>query len=99
MRVAGNQGYVSRKRIHRKIFEQIGIGQAYLHVFLMTMREIDSYSCRGVFRALLPFYPLEPFFFFLSTNIEKDSICLEDDLQMLLISPAKPGKDLGKHCF
>ena len=42
MRVAGNQGYVSRKYIHWKIFEQIGIGKAYLHVFLLTMREIDT---------------------------------------------------------
>ena len=33
LRGAGNQRYVSRKCIHRKIFEQIGIGMAYLHVF------------------------------------------------------------------
>ena len=25
-----------------KIFEQTGIDKAYLHVFLMTMREIDT---------------------------------------------------------
>ena len=30
VRVVGNQGYVSRKCIHWKIFEQIGIGKAYL---------------------------------------------------------------------
>ena len=41
LRVVGNQGYASRKGIHWKIFEQIGIGKTYLHVFLMTMREID----------------------------------------------------------
>ena len=58
--VVGNQGYVSRKCIHWKIFEQIGIGKAYLHVFLMTMREIDSYSCRGVFRTLLNIYDWAP---------------------------------------
>ena len=38
----GNQGYVSRKYIHWKIFELIGIGKGYLHVFLMRMREIDT---------------------------------------------------------
>ena len=32
-RVVGNQGYVSRKYICLKIFEQISIGMAYLHVF------------------------------------------------------------------
>ena len=30
VRVVGNQGYVSRECIHWKIFEQIGIGEAYL---------------------------------------------------------------------
>ena len=42
MRDVGSQGYVSRKCIHWKIFEQIGIGKALLHVFLMAMREIDT---------------------------------------------------------
>ena len=42
MRVVRNKGYVSRKYIHWKIFEHIGISKAYLHVFLMTMREIDT---------------------------------------------------------
>ena len=42
MRDVGSQGYVSRKCIHWKIFEQIGIGKAYLHVFLMTIGEIDT---------------------------------------------------------
>ena len=51
MRVVGNQGYVSRKCIHWEIFEQAGIGKAYLYVFLMTMREV-RYSSRGVFRTL-----------------------------------------------
>ena len=41
VRVVGNQGYVWRKCIHWKIFEQIGYGKTYLHVFLMTMHEID----------------------------------------------------------
>ena len=39
--VVGNQGYVSRKCIRCKMFEQIDIGMAYLHVFLITMHEID----------------------------------------------------------
>ena len=39
VRDVGSQGYVSRKW---KNFEQIGIDKAYLHVFLMTMREIDT---------------------------------------------------------
>ena len=47
VRVVGNQGYVSRECIHWKIFEQIGIGEAYLEFFLMTMREVRY---RGVFR-------------------------------------------------
>ena len=34
-----NQGYVSRKW---KIFEQIDIGMLYLHIFLITMHEIDA---------------------------------------------------------
>ena len=42
VRVVGNQGYVSRKVHLLKIFEQIGIGMAYLHVFLITMYEIDT---------------------------------------------------------
>ena len=33
VRVVGNQGYISRKRICLKIFEQIRIDMAYLHVF------------------------------------------------------------------
>ena len=33
VRVVGHQGYVSRTCIHWKIFEQIGIGKAYVHVF------------------------------------------------------------------
>ena len=41
VRVIGNQRYVSRKFIRRKILEQIGIRMAYLHVFLVTMDEID----------------------------------------------------------
>ena len=39
VRVVGNQGHISRKCIHWKIFEEIGIGKAYLHVSLMTMQE------------------------------------------------------------
>ena len=27
---------------HLSVFEQIGIGMAYLHVFLITMHEIDT---------------------------------------------------------
>ena len=37
-----NQGYVSGKYIPWKIFEQIGIGMLYLHIFLVTMHEIDT---------------------------------------------------------
>ena len=42
VRVVGNQGYVSCKCILLKIFQQIGIGMAYLHVFLITMHETDT---------------------------------------------------------
>ena len=42
MRVAGNQGYVSCKVFLLKNIEQLGIGMAYLHVFLTTMHEIDT---------------------------------------------------------
>ena len=41
LRVVGNQRYVLSKCIRWKIFEQIGIGMAYLHVFLITIHEID----------------------------------------------------------
>ena len=37
-----NQGYVSCKCIPSKIFEQIGIGMLYLHVFLITIHDIDT---------------------------------------------------------
>ena len=39
-----NQGYVSRKCIPRKIFEQIGIGMFDLYIFLITMDEIGVYA-------------------------------------------------------
>ena len=43
MRVAGNQGYVSRKMyLLKNLCEQIGISMAYLHVFSITMYEIDT---------------------------------------------------------
>ena len=42
VRKVGNQGYVLRKCIYWKVFEQMSIGKAYLHVFLMKMREIDA---------------------------------------------------------
>ena len=42
VRVLENQGYVSCKCIHWRIFEQIGIGKAYLHAFWMTILEIDT---------------------------------------------------------
>ena len=42
VRVVGNQGYVSAKCIHWKIFEQTGIAMAYLHVFLMAIYKIDT---------------------------------------------------------
>ena len=42
VRVVGNHWYVSCKYIHWRIFEQIGIGKAYLHAFWMTIREIDT---------------------------------------------------------
>ena len=41
-RVVGNQGYVSRKFVYWKIFQQIGIGKVYLCAFLITMLEIDT---------------------------------------------------------
>ena len=57
MQAVGNQGYVSRKRIRCKIFEQIGIGMADLHVFFITMHEIHiAARCRGVFRTLRNIY-------------------------------------------
>ena len=31
-----------RDMFHLSVFEQIGIGMAYLHVFLITMHEIDT---------------------------------------------------------
>ena len=37
-----NQGYVSRKCIPWKIFEQICIGMLYLHILLITMYEADT---------------------------------------------------------
>ena len=40
--VVGNQRYVSGKYIRWKMFEQIGIGMAYLRVFLITMHETDT---------------------------------------------------------
>ena len=47
-----NQGYVSRKKcIPWWIFEQIGIDMLYLHIFLITMHEIDTAAE----------VPLEPF--------------------------------------
>ena len=37
-----NQGYVSRKCVPWKIFEQIRIGMLYLHILLITMYETDT---------------------------------------------------------
>ena len=37
-----NHGYVSRKCIPWKIFEQIGIDMLYLDIFLITMHEKDT---------------------------------------------------------
>ena len=42
VRFAGNQGYVHGSVFAEKSFEQIGIAMAYLHVFLITMHEIDT---------------------------------------------------------
>ena len=42
-----------------KIFEQIGIGMAYLHVFLITMHEIDTAA--EVYLELFQTYMLELF--------------------------------------
>ena len=44
VRVVRNQkqGYVSRKCIPWYIWEQIGIDMLYLHIFLITMHEIDT---------------------------------------------------------
>ena len=39
VKVVGNQGHVSLKCIHWKIFEEICIGKAYLHVSLMAMQQ------------------------------------------------------------
>ena len=33
VRIVGNQGCLSRKSIHWKVFEQIGIGKAYIRLF------------------------------------------------------------------
>ena len=35
-------GYVSRKCIPWETFEQIGIDMVYLHIFLITVHEIDA---------------------------------------------------------
>ena len=42
-----------------KIFEQIGIGMAYLHVFSITMHEIDTAA--EVYIELFPAYIIELF--------------------------------------
>ena len=45
VRVLGNQRYVSRKCTdwyRFDWFEQVGIGMAYLRVFLITVHEIDT---------------------------------------------------------
>ena len=47
------------KCFHWKIFEQIGIGMAYLHVFLITMHEIDTAA--EVYLELFQTYMLELF--------------------------------------
>ena len=43
-----------------KIFEQIGIGMAYLHVFLTTMQETDTAT--NMYLEPFPTYMFEPFF-------------------------------------
>ena len=45
-------GYVSRKCIPWETFEQIGIDMFYLHIFLITMHEIDT-AALAPFRTLL----------------------------------------------
>ena len=42
VRVVRNQRYVSFKCIRWKIFEQTGIGMAYLQGFFITMHETDT---------------------------------------------------------
>ena len=51
VRVVGNYGYVSRKCICGKIFEQTVIGMAYLHVFFYYNAR-NRNSRRDVFRTL-----------------------------------------------
>ena len=46
-----NQGYFSSKCISWKIFKLIGIDMLYLHIFLITMHQIDTAAE----------VPLEPF--------------------------------------
>ena len=45
--------------ICRKIFEQIGIGMAYLHCFLVTMHETDTAA--EMYLELFPTYMFELF--------------------------------------
>ena len=44
-----NQGYVSLKCIPWKIFEQVGVGMLYLHMFF-NYNTWNRYSCRNVFK-------------------------------------------------
>ena len=59
MRFAGNQGYVHGSVFAEKSFEQIGIAMAYLHVFLITMHEIDTAA--EVYLEPFPTYMFELF--------------------------------------
>ena len=50
-----NHGYVSRKCIPWKIFEQIGIDMLYLDIFF-NYNAWKRYNCRGAFRTLSNIY-------------------------------------------
>ena len=50
-----NHGYVSRKCIPWKIFEQIGIDMLYLDIFF-NYNAWKRYNCRGGFRTLSNIY-------------------------------------------
>ena len=57
--VVGNQEMFNVKCFHWKTFEQIGIGMAYLRVFLITMHKIDT--AVEVYLELFQTYKLELF--------------------------------------
>ena len=64
-----NQGYVSRKDICWEKIEQIGIGLAYLCLFLSTMHGIDAAA--EVYLELFQAYVTELFFMKIGNGTRK----------------------------